>query len=102
VIAAAGLVALAMVDRLRDDHERARRLAEAVAERWPDVGLDLDRVRTNIVVFHHPGAVALLDHLAAEGVLATTVAPGLVRFCVHHDVDDVGLERARKALAAAP
>ena len=39
VLAAAGLVALdTMVDRLADDHRRARRLAEAVAERWPDAG----------------------------------------------------------------
>jgi threonine aldolase len=102
VIAAAGLVALTMVDRLRDDHERARRLAEAVAERWPAAGLDADRVQTNIVVFHHADAAAVLDHLAAEGVLATTVAPGLVRCCLHHDVDDAGLERVRKALATAP
>ena len=36
VIAAAGLIALNdMVDRLADDHARARRLADAVAERWP-------------------------------------------------------------------
>src|SRR5207245_7379318 len=36
VIAAAGLVALqTMVERLADDHRRARRMAEAVAERWP-------------------------------------------------------------------
>jgi len=39
VLAAAGLVALQkMVDRLADDHRRARELAEAVAERWPDGG----------------------------------------------------------------
>src|SRR5262249_40567611 len=50
VIAAAGLVALrTMVERLADDHVRARRLAGAVADRWPD-SLDPDRVQTNIVV----------------------------------------------------
>ena len=39
IIAAAGLVALGtMVDRLADDHRRAARLAEVVAERWPDAG----------------------------------------------------------------
>ncbi len=37
VIAAAGLVALhTMVERLAEDHARARRLAQAVADRWPD------------------------------------------------------------------
>src|SRR5437870_2464463 len=55
VIAAAGLVALrTMVDRLADDHRRARRLAEAVAERWPDAGIDLGAVRTNMVIWSHP------------------------------------------------
>src|SRR5439155_2040164 len=41
VLAAAGLVALrSMVERLPEDHARARALAEAVAARWPDCGLD--------------------------------------------------------------
>src|SRR4051812_17368490 len=41
VIAAAGLVALhRMVERLADDHARARRLADAVADRWPEGGCD--------------------------------------------------------------
>ena len=55
VIAAAGLLALqTMVDRLADDHLRARRLAEAVADRWPDAGCDPDRVETNIVTSTTP------------------------------------------------
>jgi len=103
VIAAAGLVALrTMVDRLVDDHERARRLAEAVAERWPDAGFDPERVVTNMVIFGHPGPERLLGHLASEGVLAGTIAPGVVRLVTHHDVDDDGVARACKALASAP
>ena len=54
VLAAPGLVALRdHVDRLADDHARARRLAEAVAERWPGA-LDPDAVLTNIVCWDHP------------------------------------------------
>ena len=102
VIAAAGLVALeSMVERLAEDHVRARRLAEAVAERWPGAGCDPARVRTNVVTFRSRNSTALLDHLRAEGVLAGTIAPGVVRLVTHHDVDDDGVERARKALAAA-
>ena len=37
-----------------------------------------------------------------EGVLAGTIAPGVVRLVTHHDVDDEGLERALAALAGAP
>jgi len=103
IIAAAGLVALeAMVDRLADDHARAKRLADGVVDRWPDCGLDPGSVQTNIVVFGHADPAALLEHLAAEGVLATTIAPRVVRLCTHLDVDDDGLERATKAIATAP
>jgi threonine aldolase len=103
VLAAAGLVALdSMVERLSEDHARAHRLAESVAERWPDSGLDPDRVRTNIVVFDCPGADKVLEHLRQEGVLAEAIAPGVVRFVTHHDVDDDGVERTRQALASAP
>jgi len=103
VIAAAGLVALrTMVDRLADDHQRARRLADAVAERWPDAGIDPARITTNIVTFPHPEPDELCDHLRSEGVLAGTIAPGVMRLVTHNDVDDDGVERATKALASAP
>ena len=102
IIAAAGLVALQqMVDRLADDHARASRLGEAVAERWPD-SLQPDAVTTNMVIFEHADAGRLLAHLRAEGVLAGTIAPGTVRLVTHHDVDDDGVERACKAVASAP
>jgi threonine aldolase len=103
VIAAAGLVALrTMVDRLADDHARARRLAEAVADRWPEAGCDPTGVSTNLVVFSPPEPAALLDHLRSHGVLGGMLAPGVVRLATHHDVDDEGIERSVVALAKAP
>jgi threonine aldolase len=103
VLAAAGLIALRhMVDRLAEDHGRARALAESVAERWPDAGCTPDRVRTNIVTWSHPAPSAVLEHLRGEGVLAGTIAPGVLRLVTHHDVDDSGVERARKAISTAP
>jgi threonine aldolase len=100
VIAAAALVALEhMVERLAEDHRRARRLAEVVAERWP---CDVERVRTNVVTWRHPDPLKLVDWLAGEGVLAGTIAPGVMRLVTHHDVDDEGLELAVRALAKAP
>jgi threonine aldolase len=101
VIAAAGLVALrGMVDRLAEDHARARRLAEAVADRFPDAGLDPAATMTNIVTFQVTDPASLLAHLASEGVVAGTIAPGVMRFVTHHDVDDDGVDRAAKALAS--
>jgi threonine aldolase len=103
VIAAAGLVALrTMVDRLADDHARAARLAEVVAEHWPDGGCDPATVRTNIVTWRHADPAALLGHLAADGVLAGTIAPGVIRLVTHHDIDNDGLDRACKSLSGAP
>jgi threonine aldolase len=103
VIAAAGLVALrTMVDRLADDHRRARQLAESVATRWPDAGCDPDRVHTNIVVFTHSDPTKLFAHLRSHGVIAGTIAPDVVRLVTHNDVDDQGMLRARAALESAP
>jgi len=102
VIAAAGLVALnTMVERLADDHANARRLAEAVADRWPD-SIDPARVTTNVVTWSHPDAEQVLDYLRGEGVLAGTIAPGVLRLVTHHDVHDAGIEQARAAIAGAP
>jgi threonine aldolase len=100
VLAAAGLVAITkMIDRLAEDHERARRLADAVAERWPESGLDPMTVRTNVITFTHAAPGRLLEALSAEGVLAGTIAPGVVRLVTHRDVDDAGIDQACKVIA---
>jgi threonine aldolase len=103
VLAAPGLIALRdMVARLPEDHVRAARLAEAVAERWPSCGLDPADVRTNIVTFSHDATDKLRAHLEANGVLADAIAPGIMRLVTHHDVDDAGVGRAVVALGDAP
>ncbi len=101
VVAAAGLIALEQgVDRLAEDHQRARRLAEAVAGRWPG-SLDPATVRTNVVLWAPPDPAALVAHLADRGVWAGTIAPGVVRLMTHVDVDDAGLKQAITALEDA-
>jgi threonine aldolase len=103
VLAAPGLVALNdMVERLHEDHARAARLADAVAHRWPECGLDPAAVRTNIVTFTHPEPEKLLAHLEGQGVLAHAIAPGTVRLVTHRDVDDAAVARAIAALDDAP
>lgn len=101
VLAAAGLVALeSMVERLARDHERAAGLAEAVEARWP--GSTIGPVETNIVAFRHGDPPALLDHLAAHGVLADTIGPGIVRLVTHRHVKDRHVAKASAAIAVAP
>jgi threonine aldolase len=99
VIAAAGIVALeTMVERLADDHTRARRLADAIAERFP-AAVDPAAVRTNIVCC--PIAALperTLERLADARILAGTLDPSTFRFVVHKDVDDDGIDRACRAI----
>jgi threonine aldolase len=89
VIAAAGIVALeTMVDRLAEDHERAGRLAAALAERWPG-SVDPRTIRTNIVCADLPRLPErFVDALAAVGIRVGTIDPRTVRFVTHKDVDD--------------
>ncbi|HEX4531906.1 MAG TPA: threonine aldolase family protein [Acidimicrobiia bacterium] len=99
VIAAAGVVALeTMVERLADDHARARTLADVLAELYPDC-VDPALVETNIVCARAAALPSgLVDALRAEGVLAGTIDVDTVRFVTHRDVDDAGLARAIDAL----
>ncbi len=99
VVAAAGLVALeTMVDRLEDDHRRARRLAEALASRFPG-SVGPETVETNIVCAA-AGRLPdkLVDRLDARGVRCGTIDAATIRFVTHNDVDDEGIERAIAAL----
>ncbi|MGC2584613.1 MAG: threonine aldolase family protein, partial [Acidobacteriaceae bacterium] len=76
ILAAAGLIALEEgPHRLHEDHANARLLAERLAT-LPQVEIDLEAVRTNIVIFtlrNQGNAAALVDKLKARGVLAGTV-----------------------------
>jgi threonine aldolase len=100
IMAAAGIVALEEGPaRLPDDHRRARRLAEGVAELVPGT-VDLDQVETNMV-FVDTEAVGLpmlgtLERLAALGVGATH-GSGKLRMVTHVDVDDDGVSFALDA-----
>ena len=103
IIAAAGLVALdTMVERLADDHRRARTIASAVGERWPSVAPSLEAQITNLVVFEHDDTASILHHLATDGIAAGTLAPGIVRFVTHRGIDDHAVERIIESIRRAP
>jgi threonine aldolase len=102
ILAAAGLVALRdHRDRLAADHARARRLAEACAERWPG-SVDPATVRTNIVLAEVDDPVGVCASLATAGVLAMAFGPSTLRLVTHGDVDEGGIDRAVAALLQAP
>jgi threonine aldolase len=110
IVAAAGLYALDHhVERLADDHARARRLAEGLHD--AGVPIDLEQVETNFVQIdlaplELPRAEAL-DRLRGAGVgLSATIHPTVIRAVVHLGVTDGDIDRAVElvpgALAAAP
>ena len=96
-LAAAALYALEHhVDRLADDHVRARRLAEAIV-RLPGVEVDLDGVETNLVYINLTGRMDAADVVAAfraHGVRLSALGDRTVRAVTHLDVDANGIDRA--------
>ena len=101
IIAAAGLYALEHhVERLADDHRRARRLADGLAQ-LPGVTIDPAAVETNIVIFEIDDARAFSRSLAQEGVRIAPFGTRTLRAVTHLDVDDEAIERALAAAARA-
>jgi threonine aldolase len=101
ILAAAGLVALdTMVQRLGDDHARARRLAEMFAVAFPESGYDPTTCRTNIVSFNHPQARQIVHELSELGVRGDTIAPRRVRFVTHAGVTDDDLDVVAQVLSS--
>jgi threonine aldolase len=104
IVAAAGLYALDHnVERLADDHARARRLAEGWEARG--VPVDLDRVETNFVQVD-VAALGLarpdaLERIAAAGVALSGTAGGRLRAVTHLDVSDDDVERALELVPEA-
>jgi threonine aldolase len=100
-IAAAGVVALnEMVDRLAEDHVRAKRLAEGLSE-IPGISVDLKTVQTNIVIFDTRPAMNHGDFVAAmkaRDVLISNYSPRGVRMVTHYQAGDTAIDAA---LAAA-
>ena len=94
--AAAGLYALDhMVERLADDHRRARTIAEAIRG-LPSI--DVNHPETNQVrVSTEPGgrpAKDYVDALAREGLLTTLREPYAFKMMTHHEIDDDATEAA--------
>jgi threonine aldolase len=85
------------VERLAEDHQHARLLADGLAA-LPGVVLDPSAVETNIVIFEVPDAPSLVAHLA-DRVELQAMDARRVRAVTHLDVRREDVERALVALA---
>jgi threonine aldolase len=81
------------VDRLADDHERARRIATRLADAVPGC-VDPAAVETNIVVVEVGDSTAFIGRCKEDGVLVGGLDAMRVRVVTHLDVDDEGVDRA--------
>ncbi|HNT65969.1 MAG TPA: low-specificity L-threonine aldolase [bacterium] len=97
ILAAAGLYALQNhVERLREDHQRARLLAETFAA-VEGAAVDLESVQTNIVIVDFsagrwtaPQAVTILQE---EGVLASAFSTTRLRLVTHLNLTDLQIDK---------
>lgn len=100
IVAAAALYALDHhVDRLAEDHRRARRLAEGLAA----VGLsvDLDAVETNFVGIEAPVSPGADERLHEAGVRLGYLRPGVFRAATYLGITDQDVEQAIRLIPEA-
>ncbi len=100
IIAAGGIYALENnLDRLKDDNDNARYLAESLAK-YTQINLDLSTVQTNIIIFNTSGISAeeLSDKLLQKGIRFTVMGKNLMRAVTHLDVNRKDIEYVASAL----
>ena len=91
VLAAAGIYALQNnIDRLADDHRRAKRLASGLQE----LGYPSNTPLSNMVYVDVKDGPKAQDALSAQGVRCLHVSPTTLRLVTHLDVDDAGIDQA--------
>ena len=98
ILAAAALYAIGHnIDRLAEDHHRARKLAEA-ASALPGLFVDLESVHTNLVFIELRNSVIsaaqAVDALRERGVLILATGPNRLRAVTHLDVSEQDIDRA--------
>ena len=100
IFAAAGIIALeTMVERLAEDHENARILADGLAA-MKGIEFNPDDVETNIVIIK-PTAISvkkLGDELQKRGILSVVIEPDRVRFTTNKDVNRSDIEKTIAAV----
>jgi threonine aldolase len=103
IIAAAGIFALEnLVDRLGEDHTRAKRLGQGIAE-INGLSLTYGIPETNMVFFTIDEAVrlqadGLAEAAAKEGLKIDTPGPRLVRLVTHYWINDQMVDQAVQVL----
>jgi len=104
ILAAAGIVSLEkMIERLPEDHQRAKTLAAGIRDIH---GFTLNKgfPLTNMVFFSVDSSdpnrsLQIKESLKRHGILAGLSAPGEFRLVTHYWIDDEDIQKTIKALA---
>ena len=99
MLAAAGIYALENnIDRLADDHIRAKNLATAI-NNIESFSVNLDTVRSNMVYIScdEGQAQLLVDNLSKEGIDILTINDSTVRAVIHLHITDEDIDRTINA-----
>jgi len=103
LLCAAARVAIdTMVDRLAEDHDNAKELANGFANAAPG-SVDPSTVETNMVYIDLPGqdADAIVRSMWDDGVRVAALGPTRIRAVTNKEVDRAGIERAISSFARA-
>ncbi len=98
ILAAAGIVALnSMIERLADDHRRARLIADGLRD-IPGLSLRYERPATNMVYIDFTpqaniDAYGVVEAMREQGIILRASGDGSIRLVVHYWIDDDAVER---------
>ena len=102
VLATCGIISLEeMIDRLKEDHEKARYLAEGLA-RIEGFNINLDTVQTNIVYFKFElpkiSCKKFVEDISKKGVYIVYLERDSGRMVTHKDLNKSDIDCALKAI----
>lgn len=82
--------------KLKDDHHRARELAEVINE-CSGLSIDLDSVETNILIFHVKKVTAkqAVEKLAEHGISVVPFGSQTLRVTFHFQISDEDLNKVK-------
>jgi threonine aldolase len=90
IVAAAGITALdTMIDRLKEDHNNARRLAGGIAQ-IPGLSIDVEKIKTNIIYFdlivNKMAPDDLVKQVGEKGIKFLRTGPTRYRMVTHYGI----------------
>jgi threonine aldolase len=90
-----------MIDRLEEDHQNAKRLAEGLAK-VKGIQVEMASVQTNMVRFNIGGLgisdESFLQKLKENNVLTSAISKNIVRMVTHRGIEKTHIEKAIDAV----